>query len=301
MSWHYLRGPAGESLADCCTGGEPLPPLKSKITHGAFFSNGKLTDAYLNSLYGTMCGHLTAGRGEGGSMSLAGDSPAKTFPAPAKEPESQANGLDFGKSLQGSFAKFDRDSCSWKTRQCSLFEGLELYSATWPRWGLMEDVECLELSTPVRLTSGSESGLWPTPRAGKTSDENEETWQKRKDAGKVCTPPLTLAVKMFPTPCATDHKGSGKNGTLRDRLDYACERGATKSNTYATPQARDFRTGQKSRWENPERTRNLNDQVGGQLNPTWVEWLMGWPLGWTDLKPLATGKSPCALQQRGNY
>lgn len=25
---------------------------------------------------------------------------------------------------------------------------------------------------------------------------------------------------------------------------------------------------------------------GGHLNPTWVEWLMGWPLGWTDLKPL---------------
>ncbi len=25
----------------------------------------------------------------------------------------------------------------------------------------------------------------------------------------------------------------------------------------------------------------------GQLNPTWVEWLMGWPIGWTDLEPLA--------------
>jgi hypothetical protein len=22
---------------------------------------------------------------------------------------------------------------------------------------------------------------------------------------------------------------------------------------------------------------------GGQLNPMWVEWLMGFPLGWTDL------------------
>ena len=22
--------------------------------------------------------------------------------------------------------------------------------------------------------------------------------------------------------------------------------------------------------------------AGGQLNPTWVEWLMGFPLGWTD-------------------
>jgi hypothetical protein len=23
---------------------------------------------------------------------------------------------------------------------------------------------------------------------------------------------------------------------------------------------------------------------GGQLNPEWVEWLMGWPIGWTELK-----------------
>ena len=28
----------------------------------------------------------------------------------------------------------------------------------------------------------------------------------------------------------------------------------------------------------------------GQLNPPWVEWLMGWPIGWTDLKPLAMDK-----------
>ena len=35
----------------------------------------------------------------------------------------------------------------------------------------------------------------------------------------------------------------------------------------------------------------LAAQAGGKLNPTWVEWLMGWPLGWTDLGVLATGKS----------
>ncbi len=29
---------------------------------------------------------------------------------------------------------------------------------------------------------------------------------------------------------------------------------------------------------------NLGEKVGGQLNPTWVEWLMGFPTGWTDLK-----------------
>jgi hypothetical protein len=37
-----------------------------------------------------------------------------------------------------------------------------------------------------------------------------------------------------------------------------------------------------------------------KLNPTWVEWLMGWPLGWTDLKPLATDKSHSAQQPHGD-
>ena len=38
---------------------------------------------------------------------------------------------------------------------------------------------------------------------------------------------------------------------------------------------------------------------GGQLNPTWVEWLMGWPLEWTDLKPSATDKFPQWLRLHG--
>jgi hypothetical protein len=51
-----------------------------------------------------------------------------------------------------------------------------------------------------------------------------------------------------------------------------------------------------------EFTRNtptLAAQAGGKLNPTWTEWLMGWPLEWTDLKPLETDKSLCAPQQLG--
>jgi len=43
----------------------------------------------------------------------------------------------------------------------------------------------------------------------------------------------------------------------------------------------------------------LADQVGGKLNPVWVEWLMGWPLGWTDLKPLGTDKFQQWQQQHG--
>jgi hypothetical protein len=32
--------------------------------------------------------------------------------------------------------------------------------------------------------------------------------------------------------------------------------------------------------------------IGGRLNPTWVEWLMGFPTGWTDLEDLETPSSP---------
>ena len=31
-------------------------------------------------------------------------------------------------------------------------------------------------------------------------------------------------------------------------------------------------------------TKLLNAEIGGQLNPQWVEWLMGYLEGWTDLE-----------------
>lgn len=45
------------------------------------------------------------------------------------------------------------------------------------------------------------------------------------------------------------------------------------------------------------------DTITGPMNPEWVEWLMGWPIGWTELKPLAMDKfqewqrqhSPCCV------
>ena len=43
-----------------------------------------------------------------------------------------------------------------------------------------------------------------------------------------------------------------------------------------------------------EFTRNtptLSAQIGGKINPEWNEWRMAWPIGWTDLKPLVTGKT----------
>ena len=43
---------------------------------------------------------------------------------------------------------------------------------------------------------------------------------------------------------------------------------------WPTPRSRDWKGGGKD---------CLDAAVGGQLNPAWVEWLMGFPLGWTGL------------------
>lgn len=103
---------------------------------------------------------------------------------------------------------------------------------------------------------------------------------------------LIQAVQMWPTPSASDCGRTAinphitKNGTVRHmgksgKQSYA--RLDAVAAMFPTPQARDFRTGHQERFFDPKRSKNPNDQIGGQLNPTWVEWLMGFPIGWTDL------------------
>jgi hypothetical protein len=73
---------------------------------------------------------------------------------------------------------------------------------------------------------------------------------------------------------------------------------AVKRRMWPTPIRRDGRSflGAK-RSPNALGSEPLVIQAGGALNPTWVAWLMGYPLDWLDgvsepSKPLATPSSP---------
>lgn len=107
---------------------------------------------------------------------------------------------------------------------------------------------------------------------------------------------LIQAVSSWPTPTASDCGRTAinpiltKNGTIRHK-------GKTGQQSYArldavaallpTPIATDWKNrGCKDYRKN--RQFQLQTTVGGQLNPTWVEWLMGFPIGWTDLKDWGT-------------
>ena len=77
---------------------------------------------------------------------------------------------------------------------------------------------------------------------------------------------------------------------------------------FPTPKAQDSRHAlnrHKNTTDNHWKS-NLGEVIsaqvnGGHLNPTWVEWVMGWPPGWTDLKPLEMDKSLYVQQLHGSY
>lgn len=50
-----------------------------------------------------------------------------------------------------------------------------------------------------------------------------------------------------------------------------------------TPCARDYKDNGKSPAELKRNTKTLATHAGGKLNPTWIEWLMGYRTGWTEL------------------
>ena len=167
-------------------------------------------------------------------MSFLAASRVKTSARPERALDLSASDQGSGRRWLGLLARFDPESCSWRTPQCSLFEDLERSLEIWPRWGSMRNGECWERIPSAPTISESESGFWPTPT------------HSPRDAS--CT--METALKW--------------NGIAKqDSLSFAVAR------------------------EEKAEGRHIPH---GQLNPPWVEWLMGWPTGWTDLKPLEMDK-----------
>jgi hypothetical protein len=258
MSWLYSRALVAEYSAACCSAGVPSVPSNTTHTPQAFYSHGKMTGFSRLSRFGMMFAPLTDAIGEELLTWFRAAFPARTFPPPVRAQALTANALDSGKKWHESSLKFDPDTCSWKTHQCLWEEDLLESSVTLPRRGLMQNGVVYQLENAERRTSETESGLWPTPTV---SGNNNRKGISTKAGDGLAT--AVLKAETFPTPTATAAKGWSRNhnrAATNDRLDYQIEREA--------------------------------DQSGkpGRLNPTWVEWLMGWPQGWTELKPLAMDK-----------
>jgi len=163
MSYIFLLEQGEESSAECFSDIPACALSNGTSTPAKSCLQDSGTDACHASQSGTTCEPSTGNRGKESSMSSAGDSRAKTLAQPEKAQESTGNALDCGAKWPESLAKYDPATSSWRTHQYLLLGGLEEFSETWPRWGMMRSGECWERTTPADLTSVKEYGYLPTP------------------------------------------------------------------------------------------------------------------------------------------
>jgi hypothetical protein len=139
---------------------------------------------------------------------------------------------------------------NWPTPSASDVEGgvaqdVELENGTFSR----KNKDGVRWGVKLRDAVNHAEKMWPTPLS--SDHKNMDTANQMS---------LSTSVRMWPTPVARDHKGGYQGGRIRngkvswDSLDVAVQH-----------------------TDNQEKT-------GGQLNPMFVEWLMGYPKGWTELK-----------------
>ena len=291
MSWLYSQALVEEYLVDTFSDGEQSAPLSGNPIPQAFCAPGKMTDFSRLSRFGMMYRPLTESRGEALLMSYLAVFRAPTFPQQEKAQELMEKPLECGEKWQGSFTKYDPATHSWKTHQCLLLGDLDEFLETWPQWGLMRDGECWEQRTLEQTIRGTESGLSPDNVIA-FHTPNTTCLDGGSNSRKA------LKKKLLPTPVSID-SGSGRfNTSIGSSVQRPTLALMARKNLWPTPIAHNAKeTNAPS--ESERNTPTLAAQAGGSLNPMFVEWLMGWPLGWTDLKPLEMDKSHSAPQQPG--
>ena len=236
----------------------------------------------------------TSTEAQSGSSSSAAASPARTSASPASGPVFPAVGPGSGGSTSASFALFDPDGSSWRTSQRSLLEGWTPFSGRWPRAGTMRAGTAFPLppSAPLTAVTGSSwsRGTYPTPTVN--GRDNRGGGGRRGRSTDPVRPSLWTWARTWPTPLAGHHRQRNMRGSL-------ALRGAAE--TWPTATAGDAkRSGGRN--DNPKihPGTSLTDATcrpglppqetcthGGpcrrRLNPRFVEWLMGFPGGWTDV------------------
>ncbi len=262
MSYTYLQEQGEESSVDNFQDIPAYVLSRLNLTQNKSCCNGSETESCHGSQSGMISEHSMEHLGKEELTSFAEDFLAKTFPQLEKELESRANALGFGERWPGWLAKYDQDLSLWKTPQCSLLEDYIEFSETWPKWGMMRDGVCWELTTQVLRTEGRESGYWPTPRSRDWKDGDSVPPSRVNNPGLATLgQQIAMDKQSYPTPGTTGMSNGSGNCEKANKL---------------------HETGQISE----EERKSMRAENGGQLNPDWVEWLMGWPIGWTKTEPI---------------
>ena len=188
----------------------------------------------------------------------------------------------------GSLVRMCLESSIWHSTRCLLI---------WKRKVSKSNVSLFQLAVSMPRTKENDVPFWPTPSTGASlcgGTGNFKTLQKMAEKGLITeeerrnlsqgnggkTNPELVEwlmgyeqkfTQLIPTPIATDYKGGCLSRCWRQN-----------SQTVQVERERE-----RERRAYDGRLRNLIEVSPygriGPMNPMWVEWLMGYPIGWTDL------------------
>ena len=249
--------------------------LSGKPTPRPYSWQGWKTRPWMKLLYGVTLQPSTVKASVDAWIASLSVSPVPTSQLQASKKES-AKAQDQDSSLKPAelFAKYSQGIFLSKTSQDSfLTSSCQSYSESFSKWGSMRNGECFRQEMWVAPILEKESSSWPTPKSSEA---------KGGYASKSKAPSLGhMAQHSWPTPCSTEvrqgyqDRSRGKKGS-QESLTTVVLKGE-QCNNHTGPLAQTKQTsGGKSSTTPP-----ISPQQLRRLNPTFVEWLMGLPTGWS--------------------
>jgi DNA (cytosine-5)-methyltransferase 1 len=254
--------------------------------------------------------------------SSAADTPAN-HSAPQENDEAQTTHDTFGLGYETPLAHYDPDSQSWKTLGDISLWGEQPLLENLPKSGMtrsgvlyqqpdwvrpIDAIASSLLHTPTATMNQmspsmvSRSGWWPTPTAvTRPMEGNVRMYRAKIEAGEMTEAEAEAILgksvweaqgkvpAVWPTPTVDDAKNvNPKTNRFRGLV------AAVNETMWPTPTFGKLAggTGGMQQIEakylageiTSEERRAMRAGNGGKLNPMWVEWLMGFPIGWTDLE-----------------
>ncbi len=247
------------------------------------------------------------------------DTRASLFPMPGSAKAIKMTAISGQRCLRllkpsdplGAFSKMLLVTFQWASTKCFL---------TWKVKGTPQGHTLFQLAPLMPHTDGIGSGLWQTPNANEDRAECytlETSYRHKQEGRQIHLAQEVRDIRLWATPCAADH--SNRTVHKKEWQLMLC-RQVHNPEFWPTATARDYRSPHsanseafKARLIHP-RGVNLVEEMQrrgerGALNPTWVEWFMGYPSGWTDLNHSEIQSSPkypkssatqSSKQRRGN-
>jgi hypothetical protein len=235
-------------------------------------------------------------------MSLQPDFPVKTSAVPESKQGLGESEADCSTKSSDWLGSFNLDSSSLKTLQISCLTKTgrrsKKCSTKLPAQGLMRNGQLFQRVMWEPATYGSECGSLPTPKAGDGERGRDRARSRADTKGRELA--TVVRDQMLPTPVAQTGQGGPKGldggaGARQMLADAGFPRAVGAPTSLPTPTTRDYKDGSQQGCANTPPNgllgREIHQAVGSPLtgeamylNPFFVEEMMGFPVGWTDLK-----------------